>query len=295
MWTQHHDLHSHSLHSDGEHPVEMVAQLMHAEGVQTWSLTDHDTASGWLEAATAAAQFGIRFVPGVEITCEPALAFDEDHLARIGRERASASWHLLAYFPDHEPGADDEQTDAFKAWLAPRQNDRLPRMEAMCRRLEALGMPVDIATVCAKASGSVGRPHLAERMVELGYVTSKLEAFETWIGDGLPAFVPHTKPTVEEAVRVVHAAGGVTSLAHPLYYGVPTEALIERLAHLGVDAVEAVHRSHSDAYRHELTEAAMRHGLAVSVGSDFHGLSWQARPGNMPVQTATLIERLTDG
>ena len=107
--------------------------------------------------------------------------------------------------------------------------------------------------------------------------------------------MPHTKPTVEEAVRVVHAAGGVTSLAHPLYYGVPTEALIERLAHLGVDAVEAVHRSHSDAYRHELTEAATRHGLAVSVGSDFHGLSWQARPGNMPVQTATLIERLTDG
>ena len=99
MWTQHHDLHSHSLHSDGEHPVEMVAELMHAEGVQTWSLTDHDTASGWLEAATAAAQFGIRFVPGVEITCEPALAFDEAHLARIGRERASASWHLLAYFP----------------------------------------------------------------------------------------------------------------------------------------------------------------------------------------------------
>ena len=129
-------------------------------------------------------------------------------------------------------------------------------------------------------------------MVELGYVSSKFEAFETWIGDGLPAFVPHLKPTVEEAVQVVQAAGGVTSLAHPLYYGVPTESLIEHLALSGVDAVEAVHRSHDDAYRHELTEAAMRHGLAVSVGSDFHGLSWQPRPGNMPVRTTTLIDQL---
>ena len=292
MWTQLHDLHSHSLHSDGEHPVDKVAELMHAEGVKTWSLTDHDTASGWMEAATAAARLGLRFVPGVEITCEPALPPDREHLQRIGRERASASWHLLAYFPDHAPGENDDSVDSFKAWLAPRQDGRLPRMEAMCQRLEELGMPVDVATVCAKASGSVGRPHLAERMVELGYVSSKFEAFETWIGDGLPAFVPHLKPTVEEAVRVVQAAGGVTSLAHPLYYGVPTEALIENLASSGVDAVEAVHRSHDDAYRHELTEAAMRHGLAVSVGSDFHGLSWQPRPGNMPVRTATLIRQL---
>ena len=292
MWTQHHDLHSHSLHSDGEHPVEKVAELMHAEGVKTWSLTDHDTASGWVEAATAAARLGLRFVPGVEITCEPPLPPDRDHLQRIGRKRASASWHLLAYFPNHAPGVSDDSVDSFKAWLAPRQDGRLPRMEAMCQRLGELGMPVDVATVCAKASGSVGRPHLAERMVELGYVSSKFEAFETWIGDGLPAFVPHLKPTVEEAVRVVQAAGGVTSLAHPLYYGVPTETLIEHLASSGVDAVEAVHRSHDDAYRHELTEAAMRHGLAVSVGSDFHGLSWQPRPGNMPVRTTTLIQQL---
>ena len=292
MWTQHHDLHSHSLHSDGEHPVEKVAELMHAEGVKTWSLTDHDTASGWAEAATAAARLGLRFVPGVEITCEPTLPPDRNHLQRIGRERASASWHLLAYFPEHAPGGNDDLVDSFKAWLAPRQDGRLPRMEAMCQRLGELGMPVDVETVCAKASGSVGRPHLAERMVELGYVSSKFEAFETWIGDGLPAFVPHVKPTVEEAVRVVRAAGGVTSLAHPLYYGVPTESLIEHLALIGVDAVEAVHRSHDDAYRHELTEAAVRHGLAVSVGSDFHGLSWQPRPGNMPVRPTTLIQRL---
>ena len=73
MWSQRYDLHSHSLHSDGEHPVERVAELMHGEGVQFWALTDHDTTAGWQEAHAAASERGLTFVPGVEITCEPAL------------------------------------------------------------------------------------------------------------------------------------------------------------------------------------------------------------------------------
>lgn len=294
MWTQTLDLHSHSLHSDGEHPVQDVARLMHEEGVQTWSLTDHDTTSGWNEAASAAASLGIRFLPGVEITCEPALPPDQGHLDTIGRERASASWHLLAYFPEHRPGINDDTVAGFKAWLEPHQDGRLPRMKAMCQRLTELGMPVDVEDVCRRASGSVGRPHLAQAMVELGYVSSKLEAFETWIGDGLPAFVPHIKPTIAEAVEAVRSANGFTSLAHPLYYGVPTKSLVERLGQLGVDAVEAVHRSHTDAYRFELMNEAVSNGMTITVGSDFHGLSWQARPGNMPLQVLALDARLND-
>lgn len=294
MWTQTLDLHSHSLHSDGEHPVQDVARLMHEEGVQTWSLTDHDTTSGWNEAASAAASLGIRFLPGVEITCEPALPPDQGHLDTIGRERASASWHLLAYFPEHRPGINDDTVAGFKAWLEPHQDGRLPRMKAMCQRLTELGMPVDVEDVCRRASGSVGRPHLAQAMVELGYVSSKLEAFEIWIGDGLPAFVPHIKPTIAEAVEAVRSANGFTSLAHPLYYGVPTKSLVERLGQLGVDAVEAVHRSHTDAYRFELMNEAVSNGMTITVGSDFHGLSWQARPGNMPLQVLALDARLND-
>ena len=292
MWTQSLDLHSHSLHSDGEHPVQDVARLMHEEGVKTWSLTDHDTTSGWDEAARAAASLGMRFLPGVEITCEPALEPDQNHLAAIGRERASASWHLLAYFPEHRPGINDDTVAGFKAWLEPHQDGRLPRMKAMCQRLKELGMPVDVEDVRRRASGSVGRPHLAQAMVELGYVSSKVEAFETWIGDGLPAFVPHVKPTIAEAVEAVRSANGFTSLAHPLYYGVPTKALVERLGQLGVDAVEAVHRSHTDSYRFELMNEAVANGMTITVGSDFHGLSWQARPGNMPLQVVALDARL---
>ena len=237
---------------------------------------------------------GIRFLPGVEITCEPALSPDQGHLDTIGRERASASWHLLAYFPEHRPGINDDTVAGFKAWLEPHQDGRLPRMKAMCQRLTELGMPVDIEDVCRRASGSVGRPHLAQVMVELGYVSTKVEAFERWIGDGLPAFVPHVKPTIAEAVEAVRSANGFTSLAHPLYYGVPTKALMERLGQLGVDAVEAVHRSHTDAYRFELMNEAVSNGMTITVGSDFHGLSWQARPGNMPLQVLALDARLND-
>ncbi len=288
MWTQRYDLHSHSLHSDGEHEVAMVAQLMKQQGVEVWSLTDHDITSGWKEAQKAADEEALFFVPGVEITCEPALEPEPQQLEATGRVRASASWHLLAYFPKHRPGDHQPEIDSFKAWLLPRQDGRQPRMQAMCKKLGELGLPVDAEDVIQRANGSVGRPHLAQAMVDLGYVASKQEAFETWIGDGLPAFVPHQKPTIAEAVEAVKAAGGITSLAHPLYYGVSTPSLLRALHALGVDGVEAVHRSHTDAYRHELTEAAKQLGMSVSVGSDFHGLSYQSRPGNMPQQ----IERL---
>lgn len=295
MWTQSVDLHSHSTHSDGEHDVGLVAKLMADEGVTTWALTDHDTTDGWHQAAVEAKRHGIRFVPGVEITCSPAADPDNEHLAAIGRERASSSWHLLALFPEHDPGENNLGIEAFKQWLAPRQDGRQPRMKAMCERLTSLGMPVEFEAVCNRATGSVGRPHLAEEMMHLGYVSSKQEAFETWIGDGLPAFVAHTKPSVSDAVQAVKAAGGVTSLAHPLYYGVPTPKLIEVLVALEVDAVEAVHRSHGDAYRFELMTEAQQQGLSITVGSDFHGQSYQPRPGNMPVQTAALLNRLNVG
>ena len=292
MWTQSVDLHSHSTHSDGEHDVPFVAQLMANEGVTTWALTDHDTTDGWHQAAEEAKRHGMHFVPGVEITCEPALGPNDEHLAALGRERASSSWHLLALFPEHDPLKEDPRMTGFKQWLAPRQNGRQPRMKAMCERLTSLGMPVDVESVVKRATGSVGRPHLAEEMIHMGYVSTKQEAFETWIGDGLPAFVPHTKPSLSEAVQAVKAAGGITSLAHPLYYGVPTPELIDVLVRLDVDAVEAVHRSHDDAYRFELMTEAQRRGLSITVGSDFHGQSYQPRPGNMPVQVNALLNRL---
>ena len=83
MWSDLFDLHSHSTNSDGEHSVETVAQLMASEGVKNWSLTDHDTIAGWVEAERAAVKSGMNFIPGVEITCEPGLPIDEVELSLI--------------------------------------------------------------------------------------------------------------------------------------------------------------------------------------------------------------------
>ena len=288
MWTQAVDLHSHSKHSDGQHDVAFVATTMARQGVKIWALTDHDTTDGWQEAAVEAARLGIRFVPGIEITCEVAEPACDEELVRHGQERPSNSWHLLGYFPTWDAPSNSSRFESFERWLRPHQSGRTPRMRAMCQRLTDLGMPVEADRVLARASGSVGRPHLAEEMVDLGYVATKQEAFETWIGDGLPGFVAHQKPTIQEAVEEIHLAGGVASLAHPKYYGVPVERLLEVLKSNGVDAVEAVHRSHSDAYRYELLTAAESNDLFITVGSDFHGTDYGQVPGHMP----SIINRL---
>ena len=251
MWSDLFDLHSHSTNSDGEHSVETVAQLMASEGVKHWSLTDHDTIAGWVEAERAATKSGMNFIPGVEITCEPGLPIDDLEMARWERDRAPASWHLLAYFP--LTSVTGQQRIDFEAWLAPLGESR------------------------------VGRPHLADECIALGYVETRQEAFDKWLGDGRPLSITREKPTIKEATAAVHACGGITSLAHPIYYGVPVQSLVEYCKNAGVDAIECFHRSHPDSYRHELLLSVRDHGLKSTCGSDFHGLSNQQTPGNMPL------------
>ena len=290
MWTELFDLHSHSTNSDGQHSVDEVAQMMSASNVRFWSLTDHDTISGWEGAKSAAEKEGIVFIPGVELTCMPGLEADADVMKKHQRERASDSWHLLAYFPDID--FQSEQHLHFKTWLAPLGEGRIPRMVAMVEKLGELGMPIDLDAVLARAGDSVGRPHLADEMVKQGYVETRQEAFDKWIGDGKPVHITRTKPSIVEACEAVHAAGGITSLAHPLYYCVNTDDLVRFCLDSGVDAIECFHRSHRDSYRLQLWSAAQESSLGITCGSDFHGTMYNQSPGRMAVPTRTLPVRL---
>jgi len=281
-WSSLFDLHSHTNNSDGEHSPMDVATLMHSAGVKFWSLTDHDTIEGWQHAHDAARRLGLTFIPGIEITCDVGLPADEEEMMRLGKERTSSSWHLLSYFP---PSIlqDKKRLEELNNWLGPLQTGRLPRMVSMIEKLGELKIHIELEDVTRRAKGSLGRPHLAQAMVDAGYVESSREAFDKYIGDGGIAFVQREEPPLREAIEFVHRCGGIVSLAHPLYYGVSVPKLMEYLHDLGCDAVEVFHRSHYDAYRVELFAEAKKWGLGVTVGSDFHGLSFGHHPGNMVV------------
>ena len=261
MWTESVDLHCHSWHSDGVFSPQEMAERAYKSGVRVWSLTDHDTNTGWDEARQACVKLGMRFIPGVEITCQVEME---------SKTHNPTSWHLLAYFPD---GASQEFSD----WLHEMKEARIPRMKLMLQTLKELGYDIPLEDVQKHAEGSLGRPHLARAMVEHGIVASVSEAFDLWIGNGCPAFRERPLPTILEAVKMVQESGGITSLAHPLYYGIETKKLVSNLLKLGVDCVEAFHKSHPDSYRLELLEQ----GMYISVGGDSHGTENRPSPGKI--------------
>ena len=292
QWSEQYDLHGHSTHSDGELSVSQLAQKIKDEGVKVWSLTDHDIISGWSEASEEAEKRDIKFIPGVEITCIPGLPAESVVLEKEGRDRATTSWHLLAYFPNYKPNTNSSSMTAFSEWLEPFAEGRIGRMKRMVEKVNQLGMDISFEAVMARSSGAVGRPHLAKEMIEKGYANTVQQVFDEWLGDGRPAHVEKRKPTIVEAVEVIQASGGICSLAHPIYYGIKTDNLLSFIDDAGVDAVEAFHRSHPDSYRMELWKSAQKLGLKVTCGSDYHGPSYQARPGHMPVPSASLPEQI---
>ncbi|MGW4222299.1 PHP domain-containing protein [Streptomyces bauhiniae] len=246
------DLHCHSTASDG---TDTPAELMRAAagaGLDVVALTDHDTTRGYAEALAALPE-GLTLVTGAELSC------------RID----GVSLHLLAYlFDPEEP-----------ALLAERElvrDDRVPRAHAMIAKLNALGVPVTWEQVeRIAAGGTVGRPHIASALVELGVVPSVSDAFTPeWLADGGRAFVDKHETDPLEAIRLVKSAGGVTVLAHPAAAKrgrtVSPEA-IAAMAAAGLDGLEADHTEHDQDTRTRLRGLARDLDLLVTGSSDYHG------------------------
>lgn len=263
MWTDTVDLHRHSYYSDGIHSPQEMANRAFAAGVKVWSLTDHDTSKGWEEAELECKNLGIRFIPGVEITCKVEME---------SQTMNPKSWHLLAYFPN---GA----TQRFRDWLSDLKDARVPRMKAIIEALNSSGYSITFEEVESISTGAIGRPHLARALVKRGYVDSVQDAFDQLIGDHCDAFRERPLPSLTEAIHQVKQSQGITSLAHAKYYGIETEELISRLNELGVDCIEAFHSSHPDSYKLEL----MSQGMPVTVGGDSHGTENRPSPGKMAV------------
>ncbi|MFB7030437.1 MULTISPECIES: PHP domain-containing protein [unclassified Streptomyces] len=254
------DLHTHSTASDGtDTPAELVRNAA-AAGLDVVALTDHDTTRGHAEAIAVLPE-GLTLVTGAELSCR---------VDGIGL-------HLLAYlFDPEEP-----------ALLAERElvrDDRVPRARAMVGKLRELGVPVTWEQVARIAGdGSVGRPHVAEALVELGVVPDVSAAFTPeWLADGGRAYVGKHELDPVEAIRLVKAAGGVTVFAHPLAVKrgqVLPEASIARLAEAGLDGIEVDHMDHDEPTRARLRGLAKELGLLTTGSSDYHGSRKTCRLG----------------
>jgi predicted metal-dependent phosphoesterase TrpH len=244
------DLHMHTDASDGRStPEELVARAS-AVGIRTLSVTDHDTMASVPAASRAAAAAGIELVPGIEMTAVYA-----------GRDV-----HVLGYYVDADARELREHTDT-------QRTSRVLRAREIADRLASLGAPIDIEGLVARAPAgdakSLARPQIARALVEAGHVGSVQEAFDRFIADGCPAYLPNAGKSPEEVVGIIIRAGGVASLAHP--GPLNQDELIPRLAEAGLAAVEVYHCAHDEAARHRYKDLARRHRLAVSGGSDYHG------------------------
>jgi predicted metal-dependent phosphoesterase TrpH len=246
------DLHTHSTASDGtDTPAELVRRAA-AAGLDVVALTDHDTTRGHAEAIAALPE-GLTLVTGAELSC------------RID----GVSMHMLAYlFDPEEP-----------ALLAERElvrDDRVPRARGMVAKLNELGVPVTWEQVLRIAGdGSVGRPHVASALVELGVVPTVGDAFtQDWLADGGRAFVEKHETDPFEAIRLIKAAGGVAVFAHPAASKrgrtVPESAIAE-MAAAGLDGIEVDHMDHDPDTRARLRGLAKELGLLTTGSSDYHG------------------------
>jgi predicted metal-dependent phosphoesterase TrpH len=245
------DLHLHTTASDGRCPPAGIAAVARRAGLSVISVTDHDTVAGLERAAEGASAEGVRLVPGIEIT-----AVQED-----------ADVHVLGYFFD----ARDTRLASF---LAAQRADRVRRFREMGARLAALGMPIDVEKVIERVEGegsgrSIGRPLLARALVDAGYLESRRDAFDRYLVEGGPAWVPRRAPSPAEVVGVIHDAGGVASLAHPGLLG--HDEWIPPLAAAGLDAIEVYYSDHSPELTIHYRELASRLRLAMTGGSDYHG------------------------
>ncbi|KUL51727.1 PHP domain-containing protein [Streptomyces sp. NRRL S-1521] len=251
------DLHTHSTASDGtDTPAELVRNAA-AAGLDVVALTDHDTTRGHAEAIAALRGLpepaGLSLVTGAELSCR---------LDGVGL-------HMLAYLFDP-----DEPELARERELV--RDDRVPRAKTMIGKLRELGVDVTWERVARIAGdGSVGRPHIAEALVELGVVPTVSDAFTPqWLADGGRAYAEKHELDPFDAIRLVKAAGGVTVFAHPAAAKrgrtVP-ESVIAELAAAGLDGIEADHMDHAPETRARLRGLAADLGLLATGSSDYHG------------------------
>lgn len=241
------DLHIHTTASDGsDTPGEVVEKAVRL-GLRAIALADHDSLDGVLAAQQAAAGFGLEVLSGVEVNTY----FEGQEI------------HVLGYLID-------PRNDEFISKLAEFRCERLTRAQKMVEKLKQLGINIDFDRVKELSEGgSVGRPHIARAMLEMGYVTSMQEAFANYLGAGKSAFIPREKLSPTEAIQLIIRAGGVPVLAHPGL--VKLNPYLPDLLKAGLKGLEVWHCKHTPLMVEHYYRLTQKLGLIATGGSDYHG------------------------
>ena len=266
------DLHIHSTVSDGKFsPTEIVRKAAEV-GLRVIALADHDNVDGIAPALEAAKDFHLlKVIPCVEMSTDVS----------------GGEVHMLGYFIDYT----HQELLSALSWM---RESRQKRAQGMIAKLANLGLPVEWERVSEIAgSGSVGRPHIAQALLEKGYITSIKEAFTKYIAWGGPAYVKREKITPAEAVELILRANGLPVLAHPLTIN-DYEKLIARLKEVGLVGLEAYYKDYTTEEINGLVSLADKYGLIVTGGSDYHGLddSTETMIGGVDVPIKS-VEQLT--
>ncbi|MFC9551273.1 PHP domain-containing protein [Rhodococcus sp. NPDC056960] len=257
------DLHTHSTASDGtDSPAELV-RAAGAAGLDIVAITDHDTTAGWAEAV-AALPAGLTLVRGMEMSCEGR-----------GEDGRPVAVHLLAYLFDPAHAAFARERERLR-------NERMVRIRAMAELMMEDGLPIDADEVLAEAGPAAGRPHLARALMRAGVVSSVGEAFVDLLAPRGRYFVDKSDTPLDDAVRLVAEAGGVSVLAHGR---ARTRGRLLSLDHVqdlagaGLHGLEVDHPDHSADDARVLQELADGLGLVVTGSSDYHGTNKAIRLG----------------
>jgi predicted metal-dependent phosphoesterase TrpH len=240
------DLHTHTSYSDGFYsPAELIRKAKDA-GIEYLGITDHDNVAGIEEATEAGKKLGVEVIPGLEISTD----------------LRDKEIHILAYFI--EP--DNAELERYLKFF---REERLKRAVRIVNKLKTLGIEILIDDVLEKAQNcAVGRPHIAQALLEKGHVKTYLEAFNKYIGNGSPAYEKKVHLSPQSAFKIISDAGGLSFIAHPGYM---PEAILKELIIDGVDGIEVIHSSHSQNQIRFYRGIVNEYFLLESGGSDFHG------------------------
>ena len=266
------DLHLHSTVSDGRLPPGELVRFAHSCGVTTMALSDHDTTDGVAEAQAVGDSLGVRVIPAIELSTDIP----------------GASIHILGLFLDH-------QTAMFQATIGQFRAARLERAQQMVDALTRLGAPITLERVFEIAGeGSVGRPHVAQALLEAGHIQSIDEAFERFIGRGGPAYFEGFRLEPEEGIRLIHSVGGLASWAHPNELdGRDWREYLPSVVAAGIDGLEVYYsKDYGPEVPQQMLDACRQHDLVPTVGSDYHGFGTLAVPPGAVASPPDLLERI---